>query len=588
MIITPRPYQERAISSGVRFLFEAKQQSGLLLMPTGVGKSVVIGDVVRQVKLYYPPARILMLTHVKELVEQNHEKAQSMSDHEIGVWSAGLRKKQYNADIVFAGIDTVANDPSLLGRRDIILIDEAHRVAPKPDTNYQLVTNYLRTINPYMKALGLTATGYRMGQGMLTNSWQDTKTNIRHPAYWQHIIEDMTSMEEFNKFFAEGYLKRIVPKPPQTEIDVSGMRIRNGEYVQADVENEVNNEIKINAIVDELCDSGFDRRSWMVFSAGNYNAKLLTDAIRARGVSVECLTDSTPSAERARIIKSFKNYELRCIVNNGILTTGFDHAGVDLIAVVRVTNSTPLWVQILGRGTRPVYAAGYDLTTTRGRLDAIFASGVYNCLVLDFAGNAKRLGAINAPVIPLPPEQRKRKMQAGTSPVKICAACNVQNPTQAPFCENCGAEFLMSEAIKEVAGTTQLIQEKHEPDIRKMLVSSVTYRKHDTPLPQGGQVSSVYVRYNCGKGAIFEERLSFSGESSTSFTKGWWAKFGDGSALPASNQVFMDYYTTRVKRLTMLEVYMNNPKKAKPEVTFYGFSDRTSYDNGAIEAQYGT
>lgn len=591
MRIVPRPYQERAITSSLRFLFEAKQRSGLVLMPTGVGKSIVIADVVRQTKLYYPPARILMLTHVKELVEQNHEKAQSMIDQHVGVWSAGLRKKEFSADILFAGIDTVANNPSELGRRDIILIDEAHRVAPSPTTNYQQVTQHLLNYNPHLKVLGLTATGYRMGQGMLTNAWTDTKTKERHAAYWQTIIEDMTSLEEFNQFFSEGYLKRIVPNPPETEIDVSKMRIRNGEYVQGDVEIEVNNEAKIRAIVDEICEKGFDRRSWMVFSAGNYNAELLTREIASRGISVACITDSTPAAERRRAIALFKEYKIRCIVNNGILTTGFDHAGVDLIAVVRVTNSTPLWVQILGRGTRPVYASGYDLNTKEGRLAAIFASGVYNCLVLDFAGNAKRLGAINAPVIPLPPEERKRKM-VGECPVKVCKACGIQNPTQAAICENCGAEFLLSESITDTAGTTQLIQEVHVPDIRKFLVTSQAFKLHSTILPDGSTVSSVYARYNYkdnGKFANYSERLSFSGETSTRATKQWWQAFGDGTPIPTSNQAFIDYYSvSRIKRLRVIEIYMNNPKKSRPEATFYGFGDYSYSEIEQEDVAYGT
>ena len=165
-MIELRDYQERATNNGLRFLFEGQQRSGLILMPTGTGKSVVIGETVNRIKYYYPAARIVMLTHVKELVEQNHEKAVSMCSHDIGLWSAGLRKKQYGSDIVFAGIDTVARNPQHLSDRHIVLIDEAHRVAHRPNTNYRNVTDHLLQHNPNLKVLGYTATGYRMGQGI--------------------------------------------------------------------------------------------------------------------------------------------------------------------------------------------------------------------------------------------------------------------------------------------------------------------------------------------------------------------------------------------------------------------------------------
>lgn len=546
------------------------------------GKSVVIGETVNRLKMYFPSTRIVMLTHVKELVQQNHEKAAAMCSHEVGLWSAGLRKKQYGHDIVFAGIDTVARNPQHLDRRDIILIDEAHRVAHRPNTNYRNVTDYLLAHNPNIRILGYTATGYRMGQGRLTDDWHNVATQHVTPAYWNTVVDDMTSTAEFNWFFEQGYLKRVVPMPAKSEIDVSNMRKQSdGEYNQADVDAAVNNANKVRAIVDEICENGFDRRSWMVFAAGNRNAELLTEEIRSRGVSVAVITDATPAAERDALIAAFKRYEIRCLVNNSILTTGFDHAGVDLIAVVRVTNSTPLWVQILGRGTRPVFVDGFDLTTQEGRLSSIFASGVYNCLVLDFAGNSKRLGAINDPVIPEPPQRKKRKLTM-ESPVKICSVCGMYNGTTVSVCENCGNEFPLSETITETASTVALIVGEHIPDRRKLKVTSMTFRKHDTVLPSGGSTSSIYVNYNCGTAGKFSERLSFAGDMSTVATKNWWVMFGDGTEIPASNAIFVDYYTRRIKRLAMIEVYANDPKKAKPYITYYGFSDNTFIENEEV------
>lgn len=579
----PRDYQDLQIKYSTDFIFNnTNSNTGLIGAPTGTGKSIVIGGVVEQVKFYYPQARILMLTHVKELVEQNHEKAQAMcTQHEIGLWSAGLRKKDWHHDIVFAGIDTVAVNPQNLGRRDVILIDEAHRVSPHPNTNYNKVLNFLRQLNPNCKTVGLTATPYRMGQGLLTRDWFERKTSVTHPAFWENMLCDLTQPAEFKKFFDLGYLKRLVPKSTEAEIDVSNLRMRNDEYVQSDIEEIVNNEEKIRAIVDEICANGGDRRSWVVFGAGNLNATLIHKEIARRGVSCAVVTEKTPAAERRAIVDAFKRYEIRCLVNNDIFTTGFDHAGVDLIAVVRVTNSTPLWVQMLGRGTRPVYSAGFDLNTVEGRLSAIFASGVYNCLVLDFAGNTLRLGAINDPVIPVPPSERKQR-SAGDVPCKVCppseGGCGIFVVANAKICDDCGFIFPLSKEIRDHASMHELIEEEeHVPDIRKLTVLNVSYRQQEVRFGNGSS-STIKVRYNCSTAGKFEETLAFNGRSSTVRTKKWWEYFAGDIEIPESNDAFLAKYAhIKLKRLCALEVYMNMPRKAKPEIIYYGFDDGTAY-----------
>lgn len=580
-LILPREYQQRAIHAGVNNVFNGNVKNGLILMPTGTGKSVVIGGTVRAIREAYPPARILMLTHVKELVAQNYDKATKMVNQRIGLWSAGLKKKEHHQDIVFAGIDTVARNPDLLKTRHIVLIDEAHRVSHKPNTTYRNVYEVLREINPNIMSLGYTATGYRSGQGKLTDAWHNAKTQDTIAPFWDDVLLDLTSPDEFNKFFNEGFLKRVVPKPTSSEIDVTKMRQIGDEYNKDDVDAEVNNAAKVRAIVDEICDEGFDRRSWLVFAAGNKNAKIVAAEIAARGVTVAVLTDDNTAAERDKIISAYKRYEIRCLVNNDILTTGFDHEGVDLLAIVRVTNSASLWVQMLGRGTRPVYAAGFDLSTVDGRLMSIFASGVYNCKVLDFAGNSKRLGTINNPVIPTPPEKRK-KSSAGDCPVKICPHCGTYNVASARFCENvqyCGKEFPLSEELEVTAGVRELIDEKeHVPDIRTLAVTSVTFDERVTQLASS-TVSVVRAKYGCGKNGRFEETLTFNGDKSTARTKAWWLHFGDGTEIPSSNAVFVKFYSSsRIKRLRVLKVYMNPPRKARPEITYYGFEDASVFE----------
>lgn len=573
--MTPRDYQARVHTASMEYMLTTPQARGLVLEPTGVGKSVQIAMMVDGILSLYPQSRILMLTHSKELVEQNYEKLANMTDYDVGLWSSGLGKADYHAPVVYAGIQTAANNPEMLGRRDIVIVDEAHRVSPDPDTEYQKVARYISSMNPNASWIGYTATDYRLGQGLLTDQWFYRRAAEYIQPFWKDIVIDLTTTEEFNWFIGQGYLKRLVPRPTNAEIDISGIRMRAGEFVTSDVEKITNNEKKISEICDEICEMGFDRRSWMVFAAGNVNSDLIRDELRRRGVSCASITDKTPKAEREQAIADFKAYKLRCIVNNNILTTGFDHPGVDLIAVVRVTASTQLWVQMLGRGTRPVFVPGFDLSTQDGRLNSIAASGVHNCLVLDFAGNSKRLGAINAPVKPKP----KGTKAGGDAPVKICGSCGVINATIVRFCEYCNAEFPVTDNLTSVASTRELIKEAaHVPDKRKFNVTSIQFVKLNHGFGESGRSTRIKASYRCGKNGSYHEMLSFSGEKSSKRIKEWWTAFGDGGSIPLSNDEFLMTYSVRVKTPKVIEVYMNMPKKTKPEVIYYGFEDASYFD----------
>ena len=573
--IIPRDFQDRVHTTTMQYLWKTPVARGLVLEPTGVGKSIQIAMLVDDIVQHVPNARVLMLTHSKELVSQNYEKLANMTNHHVGLWSSGLGKADYHAPIVYAGIQTAANNPEMLGRRDIVIVDEAHRVSPDQETEYQRVAAYIASMNQQASWVGYTATDYRLGQGLLTEDWYDKRRGEMTPPFWKDTVIDLTTTEEFNWFIGQGYLKRLVPRPTNAEIDVSSLRKRAGEYVTSDVEKLTNTEAKIRSICDEICEMGFDRRSWMVFAAGNANSELICEELKRRGVSAVSITEKTGKVAREQAIADFKAYKVRCIVNNNILTTGFDHNGVDLIAVVRVTASTQLWVQMLGRGTRPVYAAGWDLSSQEGRLSAIAASGVHNCLVLDFAGNSKRLGAINAPVKP----KAKGGSSGGEMPVKICNSCGVINATIVRFCEYCGSEFPVTDKLDNTASTRDLIVEKeHIPDKRLLHVTSIQFTPLKSGFGENGISSRIKATYRCGKHGSYHEMLSFSGEKSSKRIKEWWTAFGDGGIIPRTNDEFLKYYPIRVKTPKVIEVYLNHPKKHKPDIIYYGFEDASHFE----------
>ena len=166
----PRDYQDAAVDSIFHY-FTCHSGNPLVVLPTGTGKSVVIGEFIRQAFEKYPQTRVMKLTHVKEIIEQNLDKLLTIwPTAPAGVYSAGLGRKEKHLPITFGGVGSVARaTPDHFGRIDLLIIDECHLVSPNESTMYQKVIQGLKDLNPYLKVIGFTATPYRLGHGMLTD-----------------------------------------------------------------------------------------------------------------------------------------------------------------------------------------------------------------------------------------------------------------------------------------------------------------------------------------------------------------------------------------------------------------------------------
>jgi DNA repair protein RadD len=483
-----RDYQDAAIASIWKY-FEENPTPGnpLVALPTGTGKSPVIGAFIKQAYQEYPGTRIIKLTHVKELIQQNFRHLlQLWPTAPAGIFSAGLGRRDTKYPITYAGIASAFRYPDLFGKLDLILIDEAHLVSPKEGTMYQKFIIAARAINPKVKVIGFTATQYRLGQGLLTEE----------DGVFTDICFDMTGVEAFNWFISQGYLVPLIPKATHTEYNLDKVKIHAGEYIQKDLQEAVDiNEVTYE-ILKEAIWLASDRQHWLVFASGVDHALHVTDMLEQLGVSATCIHSKMPDEKRDQNLADFKAGKYRVMVNNNILTTGFDYPGIDCICMLRPTQSPGLWVQMLGRGTRPVWAeGGYDLETLQGRLDSIKASKKQNCLVLDFAGNTRRLGPINDPRIP----RRKGAGGDGEAPVKICPNCGVYNHAALRYCFNCGFEFPKEVKIGAGASTQKLIEDG-SLQVITYDVDRITYQNHS----KNDRPDSIKVNYYCGY-RLFQE-----------------------------------------------------------------------------------
>jgi len=207
-------------------------------------------------------------------------------------------------------------------------------------------------------------------------------------------------------------------------------------------------------------------------------------------------------------------------------TTGFDCPDIDLIIILRPTRSTNLWVQMLGRGTRPVYAPGFNLKTIEGRLNAIKYGGKEYCLVLDFASNSEVLGPINDPVLP-----RKKGTKSGPAPVKTCQICGTYSHPSVKICPTCGTEFPTFVKFDITASETELIKTALEnaPKFENFKVGHITFGVHN----KLDAKRSIKVTYFCGKRSFteylcVEHGLSEDASKADKWARGqfekWWTK----------------------------------------------------------------
>ena len=433
-----RDYQHRAIDQLYRW-FESNDGNPCLVLPTGSGKSVIIASLIKDALQNWPETRIMMLTHVKELILQNAEKMLAVwPGAPMGIYSAGIGRKQLAEPITFAGIQSIWKKSQDIGHVDLIIIDECHLINHADTGQYRRLLADLKSINPALRIIGLTATPYRLGHGLI-HEGEDT--------LFDDLIEPV-SIEELV------YLKHLAPlssKHTTTEIDVSDVQKRGGEFLPGQLEIAVDKAELTRAIVRESLSRAADCRSMLFFCTGVAHAEHMADELRANGVSASAVTGETPKAERARLINEFKEGSLRALTNANVLTTGFDAPDTDCIVMARPTMSPGLYVQMAGRGMR-----------LKRHTD--------HCLVLDFAGNVARHGPITA----IAPPGKKGK---GEAPTKTCPECEEIVHAAVRACPNCGHQFPPPE--QEESQEIKL----HDDDImglrpREMQVSSWRWRKH--------------------------------------------------------------------------------------------------------------
>jgi len=419
-----RDYQQEAVSKVLKH-FRKTNESAVIVLPTGSGKSLVIAELARLAK-----RKILVLTHVKELVEQNHQKYESYGVT-AGIYSAGLKLKETQHQVTFASIQSAArnlddfNEPYSL-----IIIDECHRVnltstkiskdkatnVPNDESKelykdqaqesasklsnsnqYQQIIEKLMEVNPEVKLLGLTATPYRLGMGWIYKKHYRGFIRSEEKRPFEHCIYELPLRYLITrKYLTEPNLVDATI----AHYDFSSLRSNAaGDYSPTDINHLLNKNPRVTqGIIEQVIELGHKRQGIMIFAATVEHAKEIFSYLPAKLTAL--ITGATDNTERDQLIKAFKRKEIKYLVNVSVLTTGFDAPHVDMIAILRPTQSVSLYQQIIGRGLR-------------------LSDNKKDCLVIDYTGNDFDL---------YHPEVGEKKPNSKSQPVQVvCPSCEFPN-----------------------------------------------------------------------------------------------------------------------------------------------------------------
>lgn len=483
-----RWYQTEACDSAWESLIN-QRGNPLIDLPTGSGKSWVLAEIARKAVEQFN-GRVVVLAHRKELLKQNADKIAQLCNVPTGFYSASLKSRDVDEPIIVAGIQSVYSKASELGRRHLVVIDEAHLTPKSDDGMYRQFLSELGTYNPKLKVVGLTATPYRLDSGRL---WGKSE-----------LFSHLCYRADIRKLIDEGHLCNLVNKPSSVVYDTSVLHTRLGEFVRREMEDLFSDQTLAVAACKELITKADGRRSVLVFCSGVNHAESVTEILsEMTGERVDCVTGETPALLREASLADFAAGRFRFCVNVDVLTTGFDSPRIDCVAIMRATQSAGLFCQMVGRGLR----------THESKQDA---------LIVDFGGNLRRHGPIDSIDFGA---SKTKEAGAGEAPKKTCPGCGEVVAAGARACE-CGFEFAFKKADHDTQSDdeSQILSEPETFEVSEWLFSR-HYKKNAPDAPNTLRVTY----FTPGDlGTAIEEWVCLNHEG-YAYTKArkWWSEHTD-------------------------------------------------------------
>jgi len=493
-----RPYQQEAVEAVYEHL-RTKKNNPCVVLPTGTGKSLVLAQIAKDAVTLWG-GRVLILAHVKELLEQNADKIRRLCPNlPVGIYSAGLKSRNTEEPVIVAGIQSVYNKACDLDAFDLIMVDECHLIAPDGDGMYRTFLKDMKVINPNVRLVGMTATPFRLKGGLICKP--------------DNLLNEICYEAGLKEMIQQGYLSPLVSRAGRAEADLSKLHIRGGEFIGDEIEAAMDTEQLVTAACREIVDLTRDRKSVLIFTSSVKHCQHVAEAIRGySGQECAIVTGETSPGERAEILDRFKGKTvpadlfgtpkppLKFLCNVNVLTTGFDAVNTDCVVLLRPTNSPGLLIQMVGRGTR--------LSPDTGKTD---------CLVLDYGGNIMRHGPVDMIRV------KDKTPGGGDAPAKKCPQCFALIHAAYARCPHCGYEFPPSQhsELTQHAARDGIISGEvfmDEYDVKKTYYE--VHRKRNAP---DDAPSTMRIDYEVGFQTYKSEWVcpEHTGYARSKFTK-WW------------------------------------------------------------------
>jgi DNA repair protein RadD len=433
-MITLRPYQED-VKAAVYAHLRTRDDNPCAVVPTAGGKTPIMASICKDAVGQWS-GRVLILAHVKELLEQTADKLRVVCPEvDFGIYSAGLKRRDTQHSVIVAGIQSVYKRACELDAFNLVMVDEAHLIPLEGDGMYRQFLADAKVINPELRIIGFTATPFRLKTGSICTP----------DGFLNHICYEVGVRE----LIRDGFLCPLISKAGKSKADTTGLHIRAGEFVADEVESLMDQESLVQSACVEIVEHTTSRNACLIFASGVKHGQHIVEILqREHGIDCGFVCGETPTAERDATLGRFKAGQLKYLCNVNVLTTGFDAPHIDCVALVRPTMSPGLYYQMVGRGFR-------------------LHPSKENCLVLDFGGNVLRHGPVDEIKI------TTLDRGDGKAPAKECPECQAVIAAGFATCPQCGYVFPPPERKQHDAKAS-------EAGILSGQVTTTKYRVEDT------------------------------------------------------------------------------------------------------------
>jgi len=408
-----RYYQKDAADAFEKYLGEYKKGNGVIVLPTAAGKSYTLAELIRRFAGGFG-ARILVVSHTQNIVQQDYDstcKLWPAGKDFFGINSDGLGSRDTESQVLFCGIQSVFKSVEAIGKVNLLIVDECHRINLQTSVQYKQFIKDLYDLNPKMRVCGLSATPFRMTSGLVYGPSSDL------------LFDDLVYEADTKELMYEGFLARPISPPVKKEnrINTEGLPISSGpnkDFIEYELYNRVNDPSQIDGQTSEVLEGSYGVKSIAVFAVNIKHAELIAKSYRRHGENSIAVIHSKNKGNHKELIKDYKSLKIRVLISVNMFVEGFDAPNIQVIDDRKPTKSPGRYVQMYGRGFRICIELNKTTFT-----------------VFDFAGNVGEHGPVDQV------KAGERDTEKVNATKKQCEQCGAMVKVALRECPYCGWIF---------------------------------------------------------------------------------------------------------------------------------------------------